>query len=554
MKTRRFPKPLRWSIAALLLAGAVWYFRPHPQLPPLQTVPVTRQTVSSSVSGNGVLQPVTTVEVKSNVGGQVVQLLVEEGDTVQSGQMIARIDPADWQSALDQAKADQDSARARVDQASQTVTMQQLQTNASISSAREAREAARQRLAQAQQQAAIQPDITRETIRQAESSLESAKASLQQIRQAGIPQKAASAKAAYDQARAAYEQATRNHERMQALLAKGFVPRSDADTAEEQYVSTHAQMESARIRYETTQADTAQELRDAEARVDQAEAALRIAQANKIQDQMKRQEAEAARAALKQADAALLAALAAARQDRIKQADLLQAQAQMQKANASVTNARTQIGYTTITAPRSGVVVKKYVEEGSIVTAGRQAMAGSGQGVTLIEIADISRMQVLVDVDETDIGRVQLGQQVETRLDAFPDEVFAARVVKIAPKATITQNVTTVPVTVELTQSDPRFKPQMNATCEFLIDRKPHVLAAPSEAIMNAPDGASVMVLHDGRPAKRRVTCGLVGDEFTEITSGLAEGERVIIPDEAPADRQQQRGPFGGPGGPPPPM
>lgn len=341
---------------------------------------------------------------------------------------------------------------------------------------------------------------------------------------------------------------------MQALLAKGFVPKSDADAAEQQYLTAEAQLASERSRYDTIQAQTEQELRDAQARVDQADAALRTAQLNKVQDQLKQQEVEAARAAVRQAEAALSAAEAAARQDRIKQADLLQAQAQKQKSDAAVANARTQVNYTTITAPRDGVVVKKYVEKGSIVTAGRQAMAGSGEGVTIVEIADISRMQVLVDVDETDIGRVTLGQQVETKLDAFPDEVFPAKVVKIAPKATVTQNVTTVPVTVELTRSDPRFKPMMNATCEFIVSRKSNVLAVPSEAIVDSPEGPSVMVLENGQPMKRRVTCGLAGDEFTEIISGLTEGEMVIIPDETPADKSKQRGPFGGPGGPPPPM
>ncbi|MCX6376405.1 MAG: biotin/lipoyl-binding protein, partial [Armatimonadetes bacterium] len=115
----------------------------------IQTANVMRGTVLSSVSGNGTLQPLTTVEVKSNVGGQVVELAVDEGDVVRAGQLIARIDPSDTISSLDQAKADYSSAKARVDQSKQALTMQRLQTAANISGAEQALEGSRERLSQA---------------------------------------------------------------------------------------------------------------------------------------------------------------------------------------------------------------------------------------------------------------------------------------------------------------------------------------------------------------------------------------------------------------------
>ena len=93
----------------------------------LETSVAKRGTVVSSVSGNGVLQPVTTVEVKSNVGGQIVDLAVDEGDTVKAGQLIARIDPSDAQSTLDQAQADFSSSLAKVNQARQALSLQTIQ-------------------------------------------------------------------------------------------------------------------------------------------------------------------------------------------------------------------------------------------------------------------------------------------------------------------------------------------------------------------------------------------------------------------------------------------
>jgi HlyD family secretion protein len=518
----------------------------------VQTDTVKRGTVLSSVSGNGVLQPLTTVEVKSNVGGQVVKLMVDEGDTVKAGQLIAKIDPSDTVASLNQARADYSSSKAKVDQTRQALAMQRLQTASNITSAEQALESSKQKLAQAEQQSAIQPKLTSESIRQAESSLESTLATLEQTRSALSPQKISSAKATYDQVKASYDQAERNLTRQRALLDKGFVSKSQVDDVEAQFAVAKAQLESAKSKLDTVEDESNQDLRNAEAKVAQAKSALESARANRVQDSLKQKDLAAARAALKQAQAALAAARASSYQDLMKNEDILQSQAQLEKAKASVENAQTQVNYTTIVAPRSGVVVKKYVEEGSIVTAGRQAMAGSGSGVTIVEIADISRMQVVVDVDETDVGKITLGQEVDVKVDACADDLFPARVTKIAPVAEVEQNVTTVPVTVELEQTDGRLKPQMNATCDFVISRKENVLFVPVEAITETDSGATVTVLDHEKQVVRNIEVGLSGDDCCEVVNGLKEGETVVIPEEETTKtRSFRRGP-GGPGGPPP--
>ncbi|MDD3927407.1 MAG: efflux RND transporter periplasmic adaptor subunit [bacterium] len=426
---------------------------------------VSRGTVVSSVSATGVLKSLTTVEVKSNVGGQVIQLAVDEGDVVRAGQLIARIDPSDTLTSLQQSQAEYDSASAKV--------------------------------RQAVSQANVQPKLTDTAIRQAESSLESARATLNQTKNALIPQKIASAQSSYNQAKAAADQAAKNLKRQKALYDQGFVARSEVDSAEETAASTRAQLGSAQSKWTTVKGEADQDLKAAQARVQEAAAALESAKAGTYQVGVKRE-------------------------------DIVQAKADLQRARASVDNARTQLGYTSIYAPRSGVVVSKYVEEGSIVMAGRSANAGTGSGVTIVDIADVTRMQVEVNVDEADIGQIRTGQLVQISVDAYPDERFRGRVTKIAPQAVEDSNVTTIPVTVEVAGQDARLKPGMNAACDFIVERKEAVLVVPNKAVKESAGGTTVTVMRQGKPVVSRVQTGISDDKNTEIISGLQEGDPVV--------------------------
>jgi HlyD family secretion protein len=212
----------------------------------------------------------------------------------------------------------------------------------------------------------------------------------------------------------------------------------------------------------------------------------------------------------------------------MKQEDIVQAMAQLQRAKASEQNAQKQVAYTRIIAPRAGVVVKKYVDPGSIVSAGKSSFAGSGTGVGLVDIADISRMWAMVNVDETDIAQIENGQEVDITADAYPDELFTGKVIKIAPQAVVDQSVTSVPVTIELDAPDKRLRPNMNVTCEFITGRATNVLMVPNEAVKESDDGATVTVMEKGKLVTRLVEAGLVGPDNTEIKSGLSEGDKVV--------------------------
>ncbi len=519
--------------------------------PIIQTATVERGSVVSTVSASGLLQPLTTIDLKSNAGGRVDTLAVDVGSTVRAGQLIAKIDPTDSLTALNQAQADLTAANAKVSQSRDGMILESEQNVQQVRQAQDAYESARVRLAQAEMQSNVQPALTKSAIQQAEANYRVAQQNLRQLKIAGVPQGTMQIKSAYNQAKAAIEKAKRNNDRQQNLYNKGFVSAGAFDQAKLDYETAKAEMDSAQSRMSTVDQDYDAQVRSAQAKVDQTRAALENSKSNGIQDNLRKQDVIAARAAVRQAASALAAARSNSRQVSIKAADIQSSRSQVVRDKATVDNARIQLNYTTVTAPRAGVVLKKYVEAGTIVTSGKSSSAGTGAGTSIVELGDLSRMFVLASVDETDIAQVRIGQRVNINIDAYPDQVFQGKVTKIDPQTVVDQNVTTIPVTVEIFNPDVRMKPGMNATCNFIAERKDNVLVVPSEAIKDQDGHYSVTVLSQGKQIHRRVKIGIAGDETTEIVRGLKEGDKVVtaVIDRSPRKKQGASGGMGGPMG-----
>jgi HlyD family secretion protein len=263
-------------------------------------------------------------------------------------------------------------------------------------------------------------------------------------------------------------------------------------------------------------------------------------------------EREAAEARVAQTKAALDKATLDAVQDRIRRADVTSAQAQVARAEAQLANAETTLGYTTIVAPRAGVILEKFVEEGTIVTSARSSVT---QGTDIVLLGDLTEMFVEVSLDEADVGMVEVGQPTAITIDAFPDDQFQGTVSRIDPQALTQQNVTTVLVTVRIDDVNPRLKPGMTATCEFMIGRAENVLCLPSLAVQERQGRHTVLMMQDGEPTPVPVEIGLVGDNLTEIRGGVAEGDGVVLSFAGPApggmeDRAREMGRrMGGAGG-----
>ena len=150
-------------------------------------------------------------------------------------------------------------------------------------------------------------------------------------------------------------------------------------------------------------------------------------------------------------------------------------------AEASLGQAQTNLKYSKILSPIDGVVVNRAYDVG-------QTVAASFQAPTLFTIAqDLTKMQVQADVDESDIGRVKIGQPVHFTVDAFPDRVFQASVSQIRLNATVNQNVVTYPVMIVVNNPDEKLRPSMTANISIDVATDRNVLRIPNSALRFKP-------------------------------------------------------------------
>ena len=242
-----------------------------------------------------------------------------------------------------------------------------------------------------------------------------------------------------------------------------------------------------------------------------------------IQTQIEQQEANVARAAadverlkvnLADSRQKLERSQALASKGLIPQSDLDAAtldvrnfEAQVRSADAGVTQARAQLNnsrvslrYTTITSPIDGIVISRNVDQG-------QTVAASMNAPTLYVIAnDLTRMQVVASIDESDVGRIRPGQAVSFQVDAFPSDAFSGTVSQVRLQPSVVQNVVTYSAVISAANGELKLKPGMTANVTVEVARRDNVLRVPNAALRFRPTPAMFAALQqaapeDGRPA-----------------------------------------------------
>ncbi|MBM3128088.1 MAG: efflux RND transporter periplasmic adaptor subunit [Chloroflexi bacterium] len=225
---------------------------------------------------------------------------------------------------------------------------------------------------------------------------------------------------------------------------------------------------------------------------------------------------------LKQAQAAVEQARAQlARLTNPSPNDIRSAQANADQARAARDLAKTRLDYAIIKAPFDGVVTRVDVDWGSTVTAGR----------AVVWIADISEYRVKLNIDETDIAKIRVGQEATINLSAYPGVTIPARVSDVASNATLVQGVVNYVVSVSLNPQQPvPLKLGMTADANLLIANRENVLIVSNRAIRAAGNNRYVTLRKDDQTTQEiPVKTGMANDLETEIVSGLTEGQVVII-------------------------
>ncbi|HEY3266789.1 MAG TPA: efflux RND transporter periplasmic adaptor subunit [Armatimonadota bacterium] len=543
IRRKRWPWIVGIIVIALVAGGVRMASRPKPD--DTKTAKVVRQDIRQAVSATGSVTLQTTAEVKigAEVSGKVKRLYVDVGDNVHAGQLVAELENAENDAALQQARANVDAAMARVQQAQTQLTQQRPQTAAAIASAAAGVRAAQARYRQARLTSGIQPESTRADIARAQAALDIQRSNLAQVKATANLQ-VETAQTALDASQAQADQAASNARRARELVAKGYISKSDAETSDTTSRVSAADLAAKKKALELARANAQHDLLAATQSVSQAQASLDSARTGAAQVGVTAAQTEASGQELQTARQSLASARAGAGDVNVRTSQVAEAQASYRQALAEYERQSKNYGKMKIYAPLDGIVTSVDTKEGETVTAGFQTQ-------TLLTVANLNRIQVDVPVDETDIGKLAVGQKAVVNVDAFPNHPLTGRVVKVAAGATVANNVVTYNCTVAIDKASLPLKPKMTATINVETGIVKNALVVPLDAVKTAKDH-DVVYSPPGKPVKGKpapkftehdVHTGASDDKVIQVVSGLKEGDTVVVTSSRlDMQRQQEAG------------
>ena len=214
--------------------------------------------------------------------------------------------------------------------------------------------------------------------------------------------------------------------------------------------------------------------------------------------------------------------------DSVQQAfDVSKAMLEQNRSNYKGADVR--LGYSTILAPVSGTIISKNVTVGEII-AGPLGGGNLTVPTAIAEIADLNDLEVRVDVDEVDIGKVKVGQEAIISVDAYPDKVFKGVVKEIAIMTSSRREVgITYRVKAHIENPGKILKLGMTANVDFIMRSRKQVLSVPTNAILAQEGRNFVFTVSDNIVDKKEIITGIEGEEFFEVASGLQPGEMVVV-------------------------
>ena len=249
-------------------------------------------------------------------------------------------------------------------------------------------------------------------------------------------------------------------------------------------------------------------------------------------------------------------------------AALSAAKAAALQAKADRDQARVNLEFTSIKSPIDGMVVSRSIDVG-------QTVAAAFQAPTLFVIAnDLTKMQILANIDEADVGKVQEGLEARFTVDAYPGETFTGTIRQVREAATTANNVVTYAAVIDAANPDRKLRQGMTASVTIVNASRDGALRIPNAALRFKPDAppaqaqqksapqgrdpaplprgpgksATVFKLENGNPVAVSVRLGIADGQRTEVIDGLNEGDQIIVgggSSSAPAQQQSKGGPRG---------
>jgi HlyD family secretion protein len=486
-------------IAILIGAGALVVRRRAENAavePPAPTAIATRGHIEETVSatGNVVADRETTLGFASS--GTVAEVLVEEGQKVEAGEVLARLDTSslEWQIAT--AQASLDTAQLRLEQAQQPASAEDIASaQAAVDSAKAAYEK-------------VKAGPSAEDLASARAALASAKAEYDRVKAGPSQDDLTSAKTALESARAAVQQAQAKYDRIASQPNVGMTQEAlDLQNAT-------LDLQKAQASYDATvNHPTASELASAAAQVASAEAQL-----SQLLQQPSDSDLASAAAQVDSAEAQLAQLLAQPRAE-----DVAVSQAQVQEATVALEQAKSKLGDAVIVAPFASTILQVQIREGEWTTTGAPA----------IVLAATQPLYLDVNVDEVDVAQIAEGQEAHISFDAIPGTEITGTVTTIAPASINVEGAVAFVVKVRFEAGEAPVRLGMTANVDIVTASVDDALLVPSRAVTADRTAGRYYVTRPlalGSTQQVEVRIGLRNESETQILEGLNEGDRVVLP------------------------
>ncbi len=473
---------------------------------------VARRTVAASITGSGNLVPDVQANVNFKVAGTLTAIDVHVGDHVSAGQTLATIDSSAEQAALAQAQANASTAAANLQAVQAPLTQNQiaqLQDNVTIAQ-------------QTYNDTVSQVNLTNAAGATQVSADQNQLAADQAALNASFNYQLDKSKLATDQVKLATDKAT--------FDADGCV------LANAPFTTNPCMTDFTLVLGDQSAVATDQSVLNADL------TQLKTDQTKLAQDTAKQQSDKiTGQRNINQAAASLTSARDQLKtQTESKPNQIASARAQLASAQAAVQTAQQNIDATTLLAPMDGEintingVVGETVAPGGGTTAeapGSQApLPTSAASNAFMQIGNISGMEVVIPFAESDASRIAFNQDTQLTFDALPNLTISGHVIAVASAATVSSGVVNYYATITLNQTDKALKQGMTANATVTVSKATNAITVPNLAITHTGGQAFVSVYSGGQQTQTQIETGVVGDQFTEGTGGLNDGEQVVIP------------------------
>lgn len=467
---------------------------------PVETTPVINSEIAKKIVITGAVSALAEVDVYPKQAGEVIKLMVDKGDRVKAGQILASVDSKTFELQTKQAQADLAGAKASYDKNS---SLAFVNSETGFKQAKSNLDRLQSSLKQADFELQLQIKQADLMIKKSESDLQIAQAKLD-----------IAVKGARDQelepAKARVENAKKNLDRLTSLYKDGMVSQDQVESAQLQYDTYNAQ-------YSLLQEGIRPEDMDVlKAQLESAKTSLESAQENKMLVDIKRSSWDSAKAQVDNALAAFEQANVA-KDTSTWEKDLAQADAAVKKAQASLELAQQRLDESVIKAPISGTITQRFLDKGGMASTTKP----------FVNIVNMDVVKITAKVPERELGSIKQGQKAIVKPDAYPDEEFTGKLVNISP--IIDRTSQTCDIEVEVSNPNQRLKPGMFTRVELTVSENKVALVIPSDSFIKEGDKTYVFVADNGKAVKKVITVGISDGVKTEVISGLNPGEQLII-------------------------